>query len=126
VRLVDGVQTNFPELGRLSAKQPMGTTLLDGPRRRTTETLPAVVGYAGWGLVGRYITLEHSGDNIGRNTTHVPGDCEWGTGWDDLTEAGRGDGVPAWGVTDWCLRASRGCGGNANKGDETCDGETHV
>lgn len=45
MRLDDGVQTNFPELGRLSAKQPMGTTLVDGPRRRTMETLPAVVGF---------------------------------------------------------------------------------
>lgn len=59
-------------------------------------------------------------------STNVPYNGERGTGRDDLAEARHGDGVPAWSVTNWYLRASRGCGDNANEGDKTCKSETHV
>lgn len=39
-----GVQEKLPELGMLSASVSMGTTLVLGPRRSTSETGPVVVG----------------------------------------------------------------------------------
>ena len=61
-----------------------------------------------------------------RRSTHVPCNGEGGTNWHDLVEARRSNGVSTGGVADWCLRASRGCRGNASKGDETSDSETHI
>lgn len=42
---MEGVHENVPELAILSARQSIGITFSDGPRRRTIETVPWVVGY---------------------------------------------------------------------------------
>ena len=36
----------MPVLGILSPRQSIGTTFSEGPRRRTSETVPLVVGYS--------------------------------------------------------------------------------
>ena len=84
------------------------------------ETVPAVVGYA----IGFSMVLKNRGHSKG--TTYVPGDCEGGAGRDDLTQTRQGDGIPTGVSSVWYLRASRGSGGDANKRNETGDGETHV
>lgn len=43
---------NVPEFGIDSARQSMGITFSEGPRRSTIETVPGVVGY------GKQVSLE--------------------------------------------------------------------
>lgn len=45
VKEVEGVHENVPVLAIESARQSIGMTFSDGPRRRTMETFPVVVGY---------------------------------------------------------------------------------
>lgn len=42
---MEGVHENVPVLAIDSARQSMGRTFSEGPRRRTTDTAPGVVGY---------------------------------------------------------------------------------
>ena len=79
VRLEEGVQMKVPVLGVEFTMQERGTTLVEGPWRRTmeTEVMPAV----GWR--GERSVL---GGGIGINwgCTHIPCYCEWSVDWDDL------------------------------------------